>query len=161
MSLDIAEFRRALGCFATGVTVVATLGPKGRPLGLTVNSFNSVSLDPPLVLFSLDRRNPDLSAFEAAGVFSVNVLSEDQQDISVRFSANPETRWDGVAWETLVTGAPVLPGCLASFDCRTRAVHDGGDHALFLGEAAAMRAAPEGAPLTYYRGGYVKLADRD
>jgi flavin reductase (DIM6/NTAB) family NADH-FMN oxidoreductase RutF len=154
--MDNADFRNALGCFATGITVVTSIAPDGRPLGLTVNSFNSVSLDPPLVLFSLDRRNSDLAAFEAAGLFAVNVLNRDQQDVSVRFATNPQDRWSGLEWNTLETGAPVLPGCLTTFDCRTEAVHDGGDHIIFLGRVVAMTVtAPDPGPLMYYRGRYV------
>lgn len=154
--MDNADFRSALGCFATGITVVTSVTPDGRPMGLTVNSFNSVSLDPPLVLFSLDRRNGDLADFEAAGHFAVNVLTRHQQDVSVRFSTSPETRWPGLDWATLDTGAPVLKDCLAVFDCRTEAVHDGGDHVIFLGRVVAMTAPnPDAGPLMYYRGRYV------
>lgn len=155
MAIDIAEFRRALGCFATGITVVTSMRPDQSPLGLTVNSFNSVSLDPPLVLFSLDRKNEKAIDFEHAGFFAVNVLSQGQQDISVRFSTNPEQRWNGFEWSTMATGAPVFDGCLANLDCRTYAVHDGGDHILFLGEVVSMHAAVDGGPLMYYRGKYV------
>lgn len=154
MTLDIAEFRKALGCFATGITVVTSRRPNGPPLGLTVNSFNSVSLAPPLVLFSLDRSNEKAAEFEASGFFAVNVLSEHQQDVSVRFSTDPDNRWENFDWSEMETGAPVIDGCLATFDCRTYAVHDGGDHLIFLGEVIAMQTTSAGEPLLYYRGRY-------
>jgi len=161
VSLDIAEFRKALGCFATGITVVTSRQRDKRPLGLTVNSFNSVSLTPPLVLFSLDRSNEKAADFEASGFFAVNVLSERQQNVSVRFSTDPDNRWSNFEWSEMETGAPIIKGCLANLDCRTYAVHDGGDHLIFLGEVIAMHAAPDGGPLMYYRGKYVVPSQAD
>src|SRR3954471_13888482 len=119
MKFDRRAFRNALGCFATGVTVITTVTDAGEPVGLTANSFSSVSLDPPLVLFCLGRNSQSFEAFTAAGRFAVNVLAEEQRDLSVRFSTAIGDRGEGVAWKTWETGAPILSGCLASLDCET------------------------------------------
>lgn len=159
MTLDGREFRNALGWFATGVTIITTVTPKGEPIGITANSFNSVSLDPPLVVFSLDRRAFSLAQFQESGVFAINVLCEDQKDLSAAFARAGHPKWDGVKFEIWDTGSPILDGTLASFDCRLHATHDGGDHIVFLGNVLRMRAAPEGRPLLYFRGKYMKIGD--
>ena len=159
MKFDRRAFRNALGCFATGVTVVTTVADNGDPVGLTANSFSSVSLDPPLVLFCLGRSSNNLDAFIASGRFAVNVLGDDQRDLSVRFSTTIEDRWDGVAWETWETGAPVLRGCLATLDCETEAVHEGGDHVIIVGRVKRLSSVPEGKPLLYFRGNYATVED--
>ena len=152
--LEAQAFRRALGCFATGITVVTAVAPSGELLGITANSFNSVSLDPPLVLFSLHRAAYSLGAFTDGGHFAVNILSEAQRDLSQRFAMALVDKWIGVDYEIWETGAPILKGCIASFECRTRALYDGGDHVIFLGEVLRLRCHMEGRPLLYYRGGY-------
>ena len=152
--LDPHSFRHALGCFATGITIVTALAPSGDRLGLTANSFNSVSLDPPLVLFSLNRAAYSLGAFQEGGHFAVNVLREDQRDLSARFATTNIDKWSGVDFETWETGCPILAGSLASFECRTRALHDGGDHVIFLGEVLRLRCDLGGRPLVYFRGTY-------
>ena len=159
MNFDRRAFRNALGCFATGVTVVTTVTDAGEPVGLTANSFSSVSLDPPLVLFCLDRASHNLGAFRAAGRFAVNVLGDDQRDLSVRFSTTIGDRWDGVVWERWETGAPVLTGCLAALDCETEAIHDGGDHVIIVGRVQRLAATTEGKPLLYFRGNYATVAE--
>lgn len=157
MAFDQRDFRTALGHFATGITVVTACAPDGELLGVTVNSFNSVSLDPPLILFSLERRAFSLPALEAAGTFAVNVLDESQIALSQNFARTQGDKWQGIAFDRWETGSPILRGCLAAFDCRTHAIHDGGDHRIFLGEVLRFEAQAEGAPLIYYRGSYTTL----
>ena len=157
MTFDARNFRQALGCFATGITVVTSVGLDGEYLGFTANSFNSVSLDPPLVLFSLDRGAYSLKAFEAAGVFAINILREDQQAVSIAFARALANKWDGVRTETWQTGSPILVDALASFDCETTSMHDGGDHVIFVGRVLRLRAGVDGRPLLYFRGAYRQI----
>lgn len=158
MSLDTKEFRFALGNFPTGVTVITSVTGDGELLGATANSFSSVSLDPPLVLFSLDRGAYSLGAYLSAGVFAVNILSADQQELSNRFAKALGEKWTGVDYETWETGSPILPGTLASFDCRVWNTYDGGDHIIFVGEVLRMSRDAEAAPLVFFRGQYGLLA---
>lgn len=157
MPIDQREFRAALGHFATGITVVTARSRSGELLGMTANSFNSVSLDPPLVLFSMDRRTLSLPAFEEAGCFAINVLSESQTDMSRSFARTMGDKWQGIEFDCWETGSPILPNCLANFDCRTHAIHDGGDHRIFIGEVVRFTASTEGSPLLYFRGSYAAL----
>jgi flavin reductase (DIM6/NTAB) family NADH-FMN oxidoreductase RutF len=154
MTFDHRDYRNALGTFATGVTIVTARSRAGEPLGLTANSFNSVSLDPPLVLFSLDRKAYSLRSFEEAGNFAINILRDDQQDISRLFATAKSDRWQGLEFETWESGAPILKHALAVFDCATHAVHDGGDHLIFIGRVLRFAHDPEGRPLLYFRGAY-------
>ncbi len=158
MSLDFKEFRFALGNFPTGVTVITSVTGEGELLGATVNSFSSVSLDPPLVLFSLDRSAYSLDAYLNAGVFAVNILSRDQQDISNRFAKALEEKWGDVSYETWVTGSPILSDSIASFDCRLWNTYDGGDHVIFVGEVLKMSCKDDDDPLVFFRGRYGALA---
>jgi flavin reductase (DIM6/NTAB) family NADH-FMN oxidoreductase RutF len=153
-SIDPQAFRIALGCFATGITIVTAVAPSGELLGVTANSFNSVSLDPPLVLFSLHRAAYSLGAFTDGGHFAVNILDEGQRELSMRFAKALGDKWSGVDYEFWETGAPILKGCLASFECRTRALYDGGDHVIFLGEVLRLRTGEGSRPLLYFRGRY-------
>lgn len=157
LSLDLAEFRRALGQFATGVAVVTALEPTGAPVGLTLNSFNTVSLDPPLVLFSVDRKARSLAHLLEAEGFAINILHSEQEEISNRFARSTATKWDGVEHASGESGAPLLPGSLAQFECRRYAHHDGGDHVIFIGEVTRFRYEPAEAPLIFYRGRYRNL----
>ena len=157
MSFDPRSFRQALGCFATGITVVTSVGLDGEYLGFTANSFNSVSLDPPLVLFSLDRGAYSLKAFEAAGVFAINILREDQEAVSIAFARALSNKWEGVRTEIWQTGSPILIDALASFDCETTSMHDGGDHVIFVGRVLRLRAGADGRPLLYFRGAYRQI----
>lgn len=151
---DAREFRNALGCFATGVTVITTLGPRREMIGITANSFSSVSLDPPLILFTLGRHAYSLKAFLAAGDFAVNVLRREQKELSGRFAVALGDKWAGIDYEVWESGCPILPGSLASFECRNRTTHDGGDHVIFVGEVQRMRCDRDGQPLVFLRGGY-------
>src|SRR5215469_2347356 len=156
-SFDSRRFRDALGWFATGVTVITADRPGGEPVGFTANSFSSVSLDPQLILFNLDRTAQCLPVFETAKYFAVNVLSEAQQELSNRFAASVEDRFRDVPFTRGEGGAPLLPDALAIFECAAHAVHDGGDHRIFLGRVLRFRARDEGSPLLYCRGRYRKL----
>ena len=157
MPLDSRAFRDALGCFATGVTVITTLDPKGRPVGFTASSFNSVSLEPPLVLFSLGRRAHSLRAFLSSHDFAVNVLAADQQWLSDLFGKQATDRWSGLDFETWDSGCPILPGAVANFECHTRYTHDGGDHVIFVGEVSAMAYDDQRRPLVFHQGRYRDL----
>ncbi len=159
MAFDSREFRNALGGFVTGVTVVTTRAPDGMPIGITANSFNSVSLDPPLVLFSLDRRAYSLAAFVAAQAFAIHVLADGQGELSRIFARALADKWTGIDFETWATGTPILVGALARFECRTHAIHEGGDHLIFVGEVLRFDHRPEARPLAYFRGAYAKLAE--
>lgn len=158
MTFDQRAFRDTLGCFATGVCIVSAMGRDGRPVGLTVNSFTSVSLDPPLVLFCVDNRSESLGAFVDSGGFSVAVLGAEQQSLSRTFAFGPpQNRWDGIARETWDSGAPVIPGALATMDCAHHATYDGGDHTILVGRVLRFMRR-EGEPLLYYRGTYAALS---
>lgn len=159
MNIDQRLFRETLGCFATGVTIVTSVTPEGELLGVTANSFNSVSLDPPLVLFSLHRGAYSLKAFESAGCFAINVLRDSQKHLSNVFAKALADKWSGVEYEVWKTGAPILTQCLANFECTTYATHDGGDHVIFIGRVERMSRNAEGSPLLYYRGRYCSLAE--
>lgn len=159
MTIDPRMFRETLSCFATGVTIITSVTRDGELLGITANSFNSVSLDPPLVLFSLDRRAYSLPAFEEAGCFAINVLRDSQKQLSNVFAKALADKWSGVRYEVWDTGCPILSDSLASFECETQATHDGGDHVIFIGRVMRMARSGDGAPLLYYRGAYCSLAE--
>lgn len=158
MTIDEAAFRRTMGCFATGVTVVTALDADARPLGLTVNSFSSVSLAPPLVLFSLARDTKCFEALSVAAGFAVNMLSLDQQDLCDLFAGPAENKFAGLDWMPGRTGAPLLAGCIARAECTTRHRYDGGDHVILVGEVQALDVLSDAAPLIYYRSAYATVA---
>lgn len=151
--LDPREFRNALGNFATGVTIVTAVGEDGRRVGLTANSFSSVSLDPPLVLWSLSRKAPSLPVFTDASHFAINVLAEDQVALSNRFASPAKDKFEGVAWRPGLGGAPLIDGCVASFECRNYMQYDGGDHVIFVGHVDRFDYSAR-APLLFVSGGY-------
>ena len=157
MDFDSRDFRSALGCFATGIAVITAQPADGRPVGVTVNSFSSVSLDPPLVLYCLGKASQSFDALATAPGFAVNVLAEDQIELSVRFSRSVlQDRFAGLSITAGVTGAPILDDCLATLDCTREAVHDAGDHIVIIGRVRALTSR-EGRPLLYFRGAYAKL----
>jgi flavin reductase (DIM6/NTAB) family NADH-FMN oxidoreductase RutF len=151
------EFRHACGRFATGVTIASVVDGEGTPQGLTVNSFTSVSLEPPLVLIALAHAASVMEAFREARYFAVNVLSAGQRALSERFARKGHDRFDGLKWHAGETGAPLLEGTLAEIECSIRYRFTAGDHDLIVGEMerAAVR---EGEPLVYFGGRYRKLA---
>lgn len=154
---DPRTLRDALGCFGTGVTIVTTLDSSGDPVGLTANSFTSVSLDPPLLLVCLAKSAGSLPAFEAAATFAVNVLHIGQQVVSGRFASRGEDRFTATDWERWDTGAPIIQGSLASFECRKHDWIDAGDHVILLGRVERVRFEPRRDPLLYFRGRYRRL----
>jgi len=152
---DPRSLRHAFGRFATGVTLVTTRGAGGRPEGMTVNSFASVSLDPPLLLWSIRREAASRAAFESSGHFAVHVLAEAQRGLAERF-ARPApdgggSRFEGLAWHPGRAGSPLLEGALARFECATEALHPGGDHVIMLGRVLAWELG-EGEPLLFHAG---------
>ncbi len=153
---DVRAFRSALGTFATGVTVITTRGPKGELIGNTASSFNSVSLEPPLVLWSLSRNAYSIKAYLASDHFAVNVLREGQEELSSRFSKSLGDKWHGIDYETWETGCPILPNALAIFECKIAYTYQGGDHVIFVGEVINFDHDPKGKPLVFWRGGYHK-----
>ncbi|NNG04793.1 MAG: flavin reductase family protein [Inquilinus sp.] len=156
-SFDERAFRDAVGRFATGVTIVTARDATGAPVGVTINSFTSLSLDPPLVLFCLDRRSRYLPAFRDGPGFVVHVLAVEQREWAMRFASRGE-RWTGIEYCDWETGAPVIEDCLTALECRLEAVHEGGDHAILIGRVLRF-ATRDGAPLTYHRGRYSALSD--
>jgi len=153
VSVDPAEFRRALGQFASGVTVVTTLDASGSPLGLTVSSFCSVSLEPPLVLVCIDNRSETHDGFEASRVFGVSVLAEGQEDWSRRFAAGGALKFSDVPLQQGEHLVPLVPGALAHLECRVQAKLPGGDHTIYVGEVLRLHAVP-GRPLLYHASAY-------
>jgi 3-hydroxy-9,10-secoandrosta-1,3,5(10)-triene-9,17-dione monooxygenase reductase component len=156
--LSPKALRSALGRFATGVTIITCVDGDGQRVGLTANSFNALSLDPPLVLWSLRRASPSLPAFEGATHFAVNVLAESQADLSRRFASQVADKFAEGAWTSGLGGAPVLAGASAVFECETAARHDGGDHRLFIGRVLRL-ADLSVAPLVFHSGHYRMLGE--
>jgi flavin reductase (DIM6/NTAB) family NADH-FMN oxidoreductase RutF len=154
---DARTLRDALGCFATGVTVVTCLGAAGEPAGLTVNSFTSVSLDPPLLLVCLAKRAASAAALIQASHFAVNVLQTGQQPASIRFSTRDEDRFGATPWKCGEAGAPILTESLGVFECESHAVHDGGDHHILIGQVVKASFDAGLDPLLYFRGKYRRL----
>ena len=153
---DPQAFRNALGSFVTGVTIVTTRDDDGRPVGLTANSFNSVSLDPPMVLWSLSLHSGSLPVFREAKTWAVHVLAAGQQDLSDRFARPGQDKFDGLDVGDGPEGAPLLDGCAARFGCRARFEYEGGDHAIFLGEVVDFERC-DAEPLIYHSGQYGRL----
>lgn len=155
-AVDRDSFRRACGKFPTGVAVATVNGADGAPHGLTVNSFTSVSLSPPLVLICVDHAAAVLAHFRAARCFGVNVLRESQRELSVRFSRKGHDRFNGLEWAPGQTGVPLLGGVLAALECVVEQTVEAGDHTIFIGEVVAAT-AHSGKPLIYYESGYHAL----
>lgn len=151
------DLRDALGTFATGVTIVTTTLPTGEPIGFTANSFTSVSLDPPLILVCIAKSAAGYAAYTSANAFCVNVLSEDQRDLSGTFAQRGTDKFVGVSWHQDRTGSPILDGSVSYFDCNMHQVVDAGDHAILLGRVVAFDATDD-TPLCYHRGKYAALA---
>lgn len=152
------ELRQALGRFVTGVTIVTCRDENGAPVGLTANSFNALSLDPPLVLWSLRQASSTITAFTGASHFAVNVLAADQVDLSRRFARPASAKFDEGEWTSGQGGAPLLAGCVAVFECRRRSHHAAGDHVLFIGEVERIGGSAA-TPLVYHAGHYRTLSE--
>jgi flavin reductase (DIM6/NTAB) family NADH-FMN oxidoreductase RutF len=147
--------RSALGRFTTGVTIITCVGADGSRAGITANSFNALSLEPPLVLWSLRRTSAAIAAFRAAPHFVVNVLAESQVELSRRFASAALDKFADGAWSAGLGGAPVLSGCAAVFECEQFAQHDGGDHVLFIGRV--LQASESNLPPLVYQSGHYRL----
>ena len=155
--LDSRGLRDALGEFATGVAVVTACCRAGQPVGVTINSFASVSLDPPLVLWSLGLASPSIAAFEACSHYAVNILAADQAEWSQRFSQSQDDKFAGIETRVGVGGAPLLPGCCAWFECRNELRYPGGDHIILVGHVENF-SRQEKPPLIFHGGQYRRLA---
>jgi flavin reductase (DIM6/NTAB) family NADH-FMN oxidoreductase RutF len=147
-------FRRALSQFATGITVVTARAPHGEPAGITVNSFNSVSLDPPLVLWSLALRASAFDVFRHCERYMVNVLASDQLDLARQFAAHGGDKFTDAQWSWTDSVLPRLEGCVAWFECANRSQYEEGDHVILVGRVESFETAP-GTPLIFHNGRYV------
>ena len=154
MTFAAAEFRKALGLFPTGVAIVSGRLPDGQLVGMTVSSFNSVSLDPALVLFSVARSAASFAAWEAMPRYGISVLARSQDDLSTRFARSQADKWALVRPVYGAHDVPLIPGALVGFECERYAVHDGGDHAIFVGRVLTLNAVATSAsePLVFYAG---------
>jgi flavin reductase (DIM6/NTAB) family NADH-FMN oxidoreductase RutF len=159
-AIDPRDFRNALGTFATGVTIITAMAPDGRPYGLTCNSFASVSLNPPLVLWSLGMFSNGLGIFQNASHFAVNILGESQQELANKFAKSSGEKFAGVDWKPGLGNAPILADSVANFQCRAANRYYGGDHIIFLGAVEAY-AYNRKEPLLFARGGYGRFVPPD
>jgi flavin reductase (DIM6/NTAB) family NADH-FMN oxidoreductase RutF len=146
------ELRAALGLFATGVTIVTAMSAQGEAIGLTANSFNSVSLSPALVLWSLGLKAGSLEAFRQAEHYAIHVLAVEQKALAERFASKAADRFAGVDWQPGIGGAPVLPGCAAVFECANKSQYPEGDHVILVGQVLACRHDATRAPLLFHGG---------
>ena len=147
-----AEFRAALGMFATGVTIVTARSSAGELVGLTANSFNSVSMAPPLVLWSLAKSATSMHAFSTGSHYAINILGADQQDLALRFASRDADRFVGVDFVDGVAGAPLLAGAAATFECFNRSRYEEGDHVIFVGEVERCTQRTGASPLLFHGG---------
>lgn len=154
------RLRDAFGCFPSGVTVVTLRDGKGNPTGITVNSFSSLSLDPPLLLFSVGCQQVSCRWFEAGENFTVNVLSAGQEEIAWQFARPVKDKFAGVGWHEGGNGTPVIEGALASFECRKWSIMEGGDHKIIVGEITDFSSC-EGDALMFFRGAMRQLPDSE
>lgn len=150
---DPKDFRRALGNFATGVTIVTGCAPDGTKVGVTASSFSSLSMDPPLILWSSIKASPSSNIFEAATHFAVNILASDQMDMSNHFARQQEDKFEGIEWDAGIGGAPIFPNCAGRFQCESYDKLDGGDHWIFVGRVLSFDDFGR-APLCFHQGSY-------
>ena len=153
---DTTELRKCLGKFATGVTVVTCTNASGHACGITANSFSSVSLEPPLVLWNIAKTSNSLDAYLEAEYFAINVLAEDQENVSIHFAQSVHTLFDGVDHEVSEKGVPLLKDTLACIECRTFEIHDCGDHHIIIGEVERFRKSDK-RPLLFFSGRYASV----
>jgi 3-hydroxy-9,10-secoandrosta-1,3,5(10)-triene-9,17-dione monooxygenase reductase component len=150
------RMRNALGRFATGVTVVTGSGADGTAVGVTISSFNTVSLEPPLVLWSLARQSKSLNCFAPGMAHTIHILSAQQQTLAERFASSTLNKFDGLSYRLNPTGVPILPDCLAYFECLTQSWYEGGDHIIIIAKVQQFEIA-EGEPLLFYRGQFTGI----
>jgi flavin reductase (DIM6/NTAB) family NADH-FMN oxidoreductase RutF len=158
--IDPRDFRSALGSYGTGVTIITAADAQGKPYGLTCNSFASVSLNPPLVLWSLLLYSSSLTVFQNASHFAVNVLGASQQALASKFAKSSDDKFHGVEWAPGLGNAPLLAGSVANFQCRSVSRYYGGDHVIFLGAVEAY-SYNRSEPLLFLRGGFGHFQDAD
>jgi flavin reductase (DIM6/NTAB) family NADH-FMN oxidoreductase RutF len=158
MTFDIRAFRTALGSFPTGVAVITTSASTELHMGITVNSFTSVSLDPPLVLWCLDKKSDRYHAFTKAKCYTVSILGTDHQEVSSRLAKQGNHSLEGIGLNRTDLGPPALADALAVFECEAEAVHDAGDHAILIGRVLRFSRHTHGEPLVFFRGKYGSLA---
>jgi flavin reductase (DIM6/NTAB) family NADH-FMN oxidoreductase RutF len=156
MAIDAQELRRVMGHFATGVTVITTTDKDGNPQGLTANAFMSLSLNPPLVVISVDKNATCYSCFEPNNGFTVNFLSEDQEEISRRFATKGAEKFANLKWHPASNGTALIDGALGYVECNVTQCHDGGDHTIVIGEIVNLAASGD-RPLLFFKGKYQKL----
>lgn len=152
-NLDLREFRNALATFATGVTIITARGAQGEPVGITANSFNSVSLDPPMVLWSLAKASHSRTAFDATVLWAVHILSADQDELSNRFAKSGANKFSGIELEAGMGNLPLLKGCAARLQCKTSFKREAGDHVIFVGEVIDFDRC-DLPPLVFQAGSY-------
>lgn len=154
MGFNEKDFRNALGSFTTGVTIVTTMEPGGTPTGLTVNSFASVSLQPPLVLWSIDKQSGSCETFVNSGHFAIHILYKTQQPLSKLFSSKSDNKFNGISWNTGMNGSPILPDYISCFECTTESTYEGGDHIILLGRVNKYDIKNDEPPLLFHSGEY-------
>lgn len=160
MSIDLRIFRKALGQFPTGVVIATARTPEGQRVGMTMSSFNSVSLDPPLVLFSVHRKALTFPVWQSVEKYAINVLNDEQEQLSNQFARARADKWGDIEPLRGETGVPVMPNAAVVFECESYARHDGGDHEIFVGRVMALHEHPfnRGRPLVFFDGQYRQLA---
>lgn len=154
---DQKEFRNACGAFATGITVVTTMGPDGEPVGMTANSFSSVSLDPPLVLWSVGNHAGSFDIFSKAEHYAVHILHKDQEELSNLFASRGEDKFGNIDWSKGELGSPLLPDYAVRFQCKMEHVYPGGDHNILVGRVVAYDDRGAEEPILFYKGRYAKI----
>ena len=159
MTIEQQKLRHCFGTFMTGVTVVTTIDDKGKPIGFTANSFTSVSLDPPLLLICVDNSSDHIETYSNGSGFVINVLAENQKDLSNRFASPIEDRFEGIDWQKSERGNPMLSGTAAFFDCSTEKTIDAGDHQIIIGRIHDCNSNGKSG-LGYHRGQYFTLSDQ-
>jgi 3-hydroxy-9,10-secoandrosta-1,3,5(10)-triene-9,17-dione monooxygenase reductase component len=158
-SFDTREFRNTLGTFTTGVTVITTRSDTGEPAGLTANSFNSVSLDPPLVLWSIAKTSRAMEDFKKAEHWAVHVLADGQEALSNAFASKADDKFSGVEYTDGIAGLPLLPGCISIFQCQAEQAHDAGDHIILVGRVLEFE-RHERTPMAFVQGAYALTAKK-
>jgi len=158
VTIDLQELRRVMGHFATGVTVVTTKDGEDTPFGLTANAFASLSLDPPLALICVDKAAQCYSCFEGSKIFAINVLGEEQEEISRRFATKGAQKFNGIPWHKSESGLALLDGAISHIECKVVYSYDGGDHTIYVGEVLRAKTTGE-RPLIFFRGKYHRLPE--
>lgn len=156
-TFDTAKFRQVLGHFPTGVTVITAMND-GAPVGMAIGSFASLSLEPPQVLFCPAKSSSSWPKIQAAGKFCVNILAEDQEDVSRVFASKAADKFAEIGWRRSGNGSPIIEGVLAYIDCDIATVVEGGDHEIVVGAVTDLEVRHEGGPLVFFRGGYGRVS---